>query len=80
MCVFRFYKFLYVCICIRSNIFQPFNENEDAPMYYRQHMEIEQNNQVSLNNYVKQKFKTQYKKNDLEQKEDLSNNIEIIHH
>jgi len=57
-------------------IFQPFNENEDAPMYYRQHMEIEQNNQVSLNNYVKQKFKTQYKKNDLEQKEDLSNNIE----
>ena len=57
-------------------IFQPFNENEDAPMYYRHHMEIEQNNQVSLNNYVKQKFKTQYKKNDLEQKEDLSNNIE----
>jgi DNA polymerase III delta prime subunit len=57
-------------------IFQPFNENEDAPMYYRQHMEIEQNNQVSLNNYVKQKFKTQYNKNDLEQKEDLSNNIE----
>ena len=53
-------------------IFQPFNENEDAPMYYRQHMEIEQNNQVSLNNYVKQKFKTQYKKDTLEQKEDLS--------
>jgi len=57
-------------------IFQPFNENEDAPMYYRQHMEIEQNNQVSLNNYVKQKFKKKYKENDLEQKEDLSNNIE----
>jgi hypothetical protein len=57
-------------------IFQPFNENEDAPMYYRQHMEIEQNNQVSLNNYVKQKFKAQYKKDVLEQKEDLSKNIE----
>ena len=57
-------------------IFQPFNENEDVPMYYRQHMEIEQNNQVSLNNYVKQKFKTQYKKDVLEQKEDIIKNNE----
>jgi len=37
-------------------IFQPFNENEDVPMYYRQHLEIEHDNQVSLNNYVKQKY------------------------
>lgn len=37
-------------------IFQPFNENEDVPMYYRQHLEIRHNNQVSLNNYVKQKY------------------------
>ena len=42
-------------------IFQPFNENEDVPMYYRQHLEIEQNNQVSLNNFVKQKFHSVYK-------------------
>jgi hypothetical protein len=39
-------------------IFQPFNENEDVPMYYRQHLEIKQSNQVSLNNYVKQKYGT----------------------
>ena len=38
-------------------IFQPFNENEDVPMYYRQLINIKQNNQVSLNNYIKQKFK-----------------------
>jgi hypothetical protein len=50
-------------------IFQPFNENEDAPMYYRQHIEIEQNNQVSLNNYVKQKFKAIYKKDNINHKE-----------
>ena len=37
-------------------IFQPFNQNEDVPMYYRQQLEIEQSNQVSLNNYIKQKF------------------------
>lgn len=37
-------------------IFQPFNQNEDVPMYYRQQLELEQNNQVSLNNYIKQKF------------------------
>jgi hypothetical protein len=53
-------------------IFQPFNENEDAPMYYRQHLEIEQNNQVSLNNYVKQKFKALYKKDIFTQKENMT--------
>ena len=53
-------------------IFQPFNENEDVPMYYRQHLDIEQNNQVSLNNYVKQKFKAVYKKNEMEQKEEIT--------
>ena len=37
-------------------IFQPFNENEDVPMYYRQHLEFDHDNQVSLNNYVKQKY------------------------
>jgi hypothetical protein len=49
-------------------IFQPFNENEDVPMYYRQQIDIEQNNQVSLNNYVKQKFKKIYEKNNIEDK------------
>ena len=37
-------------------IFQPFNENEDVPMYYRKNIEIIHDNQVSLNNYVKQKY------------------------
>ena len=37
-------------------IFQPFNENEDVPMYYRESTNINQSNQVSLKNFVKQKF------------------------
>ena len=45
-------------------IFQPFNENEDVTMYYRQNVDLEQPNQVSLNNFVKQKFNTIYKKNE----------------
>ena len=53
-------------------IFQPFNENEDVPMYYRQHIDIEQNNQVSLNNFVKQKFKAVYKKDEIAQKEEIN--------
>ena len=52
-------------------IFQPFNENEDVPMYYRQHLDIEQNNQVSLNNFVKQKFKDVYIKEEKIQKEEI---------
>ena len=43
-------------------IFQPFNDNEDITMYYRQHTDLSQQNQVSINNYVKQKFKKSYKK------------------
>ena len=51
-------------------IFQPFNENEDAPMYYRQHLKLEQNNMVSLNNYVKQNFKRDiYKEDNVQDKE-----------
>ncbi len=37
-------------------IFQPFNENEDVPYYYRKNININQNNQVSLDNYVKHKY------------------------
>ncbi len=51
-------------------IFQPFNENEDVPMYYRQYLELEQNNQVSLNNYTKQKFK-----NKVVEDEEISVNV-----
>jgi hypothetical protein len=43
-------------------IFQPFNDNEDITMYYRQHTDLSQQNQVSINNYVKQKFAKSYKK------------------
>jgi len=34
-------------------IFQPINENENVPMYYRKHIELDNSNQVSLNNYIK---------------------------
>jgi len=37
-------------------LFQPFDENEDVPMYYRENVNIMQSNQVSLKNYVKQKY------------------------
>ena len=49
-------------------IFQPFNENEDVTMYYRKNIDLEQPNQVSLNNYVKQKFNIVYKKTDIPEK------------
>ena len=42
-------------------IFQPFNENEDVPMYYRQQLDLAQNNQVSLNNFIKQNYKNSIK-------------------
>jgi DNA polymerase III delta prime subunit len=37
-------------------IFQPFDENEDVTMFYRQNIPIQQTNLVSVKNYVKQKF------------------------
>ena len=37
-------------------LFQPFDENEDVPMYYREKIDIKQDNQVSLKNYIKQKY------------------------
>jgi len=55
-------------------IFQPFNENEDVPMYYRQHLSIDQTNQVSLNNYVTQKYKKYIGAED--RKEIIQNTIE----
>ena len=50
-------------------IYQPFNENEDVPMYYRQRLEIENVNQVSLNNYIKKNYSTKkFKDNNKEVK------------
>lgn len=40
-------------------IFQPFNQNENVSMYYRQNININQQNQVSINNYIKQNY-TEY--------------------
>ena len=59
-------------------IFQPFNENEDVPMYYRQNIRLQQKNQVSLNNYAKQNFKRYINTYDKETKQltDTNNNIE----
>jgi superfamily II DNA or RNA helicase len=37
-------------------IFQPFDENEDVSMFYRENIKINQPNLVSINNYIKQKF------------------------
>jgi hypothetical protein len=37
-------------------IFQPFNENETLPTYYRDNMQFDIDNHVSLNNYVKQNY------------------------
>ena len=50
-------------------IYQPFNENEDVPMYYRHRLEIENVNQVSLNNYIKKNYSTKkFKENSKEVK------------
>jgi hypothetical protein len=37
-------------------IFQPYNENEDVPMYYRETTNINRTNQITLENFIKQKF------------------------
>ena len=37
-------------------LFQPFNENEDVPMYYRETININRTNQITLENFIKQKF------------------------
>jgi superfamily II DNA or RNA helicase len=37
-------------------IFQPFDENEDVPLYYRKQNKIKQNNLVHISNYIKNNF------------------------
>lgn len=53
-------------------IFQPFNQKENVPMYYRQNLDIKQTNQVSLNNYIKQTYPS-YKEQELDQDQDTLN-------
>jgi hypothetical protein len=38
-------------------IFQPFDENEDIEMYYRENINIKSSNQITLNNYIKHYYK-----------------------
>ncbi len=37
-------------------IFQPFDQKEDVPLYYRSKFDIEYQNQIPIENYVKQKY------------------------
>ena len=37
-------------------IFQPFDENENVPLYYRKKNKIQQNNLVHISNYIKNNF------------------------
>lgn len=37
-------------------IFQPLNENENVPMYYRKKLNIDQKNKIGIENYVKNNF------------------------
>jgi len=37
-------------------VFQPFNENENVPMYYRNNVDIEMKNLISVNNYLNKKY------------------------
>jgi len=50
-------------------IFQPFNEYEDVPYYYRKKINIHQENQISLDNYIKQEH-------DINKSLDIFTNIE----
>ena len=38
-------------------IFQPFDENEKVPLYYRKNLSIKQENKVSMSNYIKSNHK-----------------------
>lgn len=57
-------------------IFQPFNENEYISMYYRQHVGLEYNNMVSLENYIKTNYKNLKYKDDTENNKNVKSKIE----
>jgi hypothetical protein len=62
-------------------IFQPFDENEDVTMFYRQNVPINQPNLISIKNYVKQKFgdiKVKVIKEDKNKKETVGYNFDDV--
>jgi hypothetical protein len=54
-------------------IFQPFDENEDVSMFYRENIKIIQPNLVSINNYIKQKFGNKIIDQEEDKETDISN-------
>lgn len=46
-------------------IFQPFNQNENVPMHYRQTFDKNIPNQISLDNYIESTFSKEIKDNDI---------------
>jgi hypothetical protein len=62
-------------------IFQPFDENEDVTMFYRQNVQITQPNLISIKNYVKQKYgdiKNDDNESIVTKKEDNSYNFDDV--
>ena len=62
-------------------IFQPFDENEDVTMFYRENVHFDQRNLVSIRNYVKQKFgdvKVKVVKEEKDKKELTGYNFEDV--
>ena len=51
-------------------IFQPFDQNEDAPLYYRNRMNVNYENQIPIENYVKTNPMYSQSKDILESKSD----------
>jgi DNA polymerase III delta prime subunit len=62
-------------------IFQPFDENEEVNMFYRENIHFDQQNLVSIRNYVKQNFgdiKVKVIKEDKNKKEATGYNFEDV--
>ena len=57
-------------------IFQPFDDNEDIPLYYRENFEIDVENNIPIKNYIEQKFgivqETKQTKDDTKKKTSIS--------
>lgn len=52
----KFNKSGYLIQRDKYYIFQPFDDNEEIPLYYRQNYEIEIDNNIPVKNYIEQKF------------------------
>jgi len=62
-------------------IFQPFDENEDVTMFYRQNIPINKQNLVSIKNYIKQKYgniKTKIYKEEISKKNAVEYNFDDV--